>query len=92
MIRRPAYEYMEDPAPVRDGAADEVAHCIEDLGMIGLGEIFVRAMTAEVDPEKIAKDLVPMMDAVNHYKVPVQFPTAWTQFPWRLVLRSPHLG
>jgi predicted TIM-barrel fold metal-dependent hydrolase len=84
-----AYEYMEDPAPVRDSAADEVAHCIEDLGMIGLGEIFIRAMTAEVDPEKIAKDLVPMMDAVNHYKVPVQFPTAWSQFPGGLFYGHP---
>jgi len=65
-----AYEYMEDSTSVRESAADEIAHCIEDLGMIGLGEIFIRAMTAEVDPEKIARDLVPMMDAVNHIRSP----------------------
>ena len=83
------YEYMEDPAPVWDGAADEVPHCIEDLGMIGLGEIFIRTITAEVDPEKIAKDLVPMMGAVNHYKVPVQFPTACSQLPSGLFYGHP---
>ena len=84
-----AYEYLEDPGPVREAAGDEVRHCIEDLGMKGLGEIFIRALTAEVDPEKIAKDLVPMMDAVQKYKVPVQFPTAWTQFPGGLFYGNP---
>ena len=84
-----AYEYLEDPSPVRDGAAAEVAHCIGDLGMKGLGEIFVRAMTAEVDPEAIARDLSPMMDAVREYDVPVQFPTAWSQFPGGLFYGNP---
>jgi predicted TIM-barrel fold metal-dependent hydrolase len=84
-----AYEYLEDPGPVREAAGDQVKHCIEDLGMKGLGEIFIRALTAEVDPEKIGKDLVPMMDAVQKYKVPVQFPTAWTQFPGGLFYGNP---
>ena len=60
--------------------------------MIGLGENFVRAMTGAVAPEKIARDLFPMMDAVNHYRVPVQFPTAWSQFPGGALLRAPSLG
>lgn len=84
-----AYEYLEDPSHVRDGAADQVAHAIEDLGMKGLGEIFVRALTAETNPELIAKDLAPMMDAVQKYKVPVQFPTAWSQFPGGLFYGNP---
>ena len=84
-----AYEYLEDPAPVREAAGDEVKHCIEDLGMKGLGEIFVRALTTETNPEKIAKDLAPMMDAVDRYKVPVQFPTAWSQFPGGLFYGNP---
>jgi len=84
-----AYEYLEDPGPVREAAGDEVRHCIEDLGMKGLGEIFIRALTAETDPEKIAKDLVPMMDAVRKYRVPVQFPTAWSQFPGGLFYGNP---
>ncbi len=84
-----AYDYLADPAPVRFGAPDEVAHFIEDLGMKGLGEIFVRALTREVDPERIAYDLKPMMDAASHYGVPVQFPTAWTQFPGGLFYGNP---
>ena len=84
-----AYEYLEDPAPVRESCAAEVAHCIGELGMVGLGEIFVRALTKEVDPEAIARDLVPLMDAVRAHKVPVQFPTAWTQFPGGLFYGNP---
>ena len=84
-----AYKYLDDPAPVREAAGDEVKHCMEDLGMKGLGEIFVRALTAEIDPEKIANDLAPMMDAVQKYKVPVQFPTAWSQFPGGLFYGNP---
>ena len=84
-----ANENMEDQAPVRFDAPDQVAHCIEDLGMKGLGEIFIRALTREVDSERIAYDLKPMMDAVSHYGVPVQFPTAWTQFPGGLFYGNP---
>ena len=57
--------------------------------MKGLGEIFVRALTKEVDPEAIARDLVPMMDAVRKHGVPVQFPTAWSQFPGGLFYGNP---
>ncbi len=84
-----AYDYLADPAPVSIGAPDQVAHGIEDLGMKGLGEIFIRALTAEIDPERIARDLEPMMEAVDHYGVPVQFPTAWTQFPGGLFYGNP---
>jgi uncharacterized protein len=84
-----AYEYLEDPAPAREAAAAEIDHCMDDLGMKGLGEIFIRAMTAEVDPEAIARDLSPMMDAVRRHGVPVQFPTAWTQFPGGLFYGNP---
>ena len=80
-----AYEYVEDPAPIRAAAEAEIDHCIDDLGMRGLGEIFVRALTAETDPEAIARGLSPMMDAVRKHGVPVQFPTAWSQFPGGLL-------
>ena len=80
-----AYEYHEDPTPVRNASGDMVSYCIEELGMKGLGEIFIRALTKEIDPEKIAADLEPMMNAVDHYKVPIQFPTAWSQFPGGLI-------
>ncbi len=84
-----AYEYVEDPAPIRAAAEAEIDHCISDLGMKGLGEIFVRALTAETDPEAIARDLSPMMDAVRKHDVPVQFPTAWSQFPGGLFYGNP---
>ncbi len=84
-----AYEYVEDPAPIRAAAEAEIDHCIGDLGMKGLGEIFVRALTAETDPEAIARDLSPMMDAVRKHDVPVQFPTAWSQFPGGLFYGNP---
>ena len=84
-----AYEYLEDPSPVRDDAPNQVDYCIGTLGMKGLGEIFVRALTKEVDPEAIARDLSPMMDAVQKYQVPVQFPTAWSQFPGGLFYGNP---
>ena len=84
-----AYEYLADPAPVRREAPEQVRHCIEGLGMKGLGEIFVRALTSEVDPEAIARDLAPLMDAVREYRVPIQFPTAWSQFPGGLFYGNP---
>lgn len=84
-----AYEYLEDPAPVRFDAPRQVAYCMEELGMKGVGEIFVRALTKEVDPEAIAYDLRPMMDAVQKYQVPIQFPTAWSQFPGGLFYGNP---
>ena len=32
--------------------------------MIGMGEMFVRALTRELDPELIARDLTPTMNAL----------------------------
>ena len=84
-----AYEYHEDPTSVRNASGDMVSYCIEELGMKGLGEIFIRALTKEIDPEKIAADLETMMNAVDHYKVPIQFSTAWSQFPGALFYGNP---
>lgn len=81
--------YVDDPAPVREAAPEEIRHCIEDLHMIGMGEAFVRAFTTEIHPEKIAKDLDPIMNALSKYKVPIQFPTAWSQFPGGLYYGNP---
>ena len=57
--------------------------------MKGMGETFIRAFTNSVNPEKIEKDLRPIMDTVNRYKVPIQFPTAWSQFPGGLFYGNP---
>ena len=84
-----SYEYLEDPTPVRDSAPDHISYCIEELGMKGMGETFIRAFTTSVNPEKIEKDLRPIMDTLNRYKAPIQFPTAWSQFPGGLFYGNP---
>lgn len=81
--------YVENPEPVRRSAPREIEHCLRDLGFKGVGETMVRAFTLELHPEKIAKDLEPVMDAVATHEVPIMFPTGWTQFPGQLYLADP---
>lgn len=81
--------YLDDPSPVRQRAPEEIEFCIEKLHMKGMGELFVRALTTEIHPEKIAKDLDPIMNTLAKYKVPIQFPTAWSQFPGGLYYGNP---
>jgi len=81
--------YLDDLTPVRENAPEEIQFCIEKLHMKGMGEIFVRAFTTEIHPEKIARDLEPIMTALATYKVPAQFPTAWSQFPGGLYYGNP---
>jgi hypothetical protein len=57
--------------------------------MKGVGEIFIRALTNEIHPEKIARDLDPFMQTVARYQVPIQFPTAWSQVPGGLYYGNP---
>ena len=73
-----AGKYAEDPTPTREAAAEHVAHCVENLGMIGMGEMFARAFTRSVEPDQIAADLKPLMTSLSKYKIPIKFPMAWT--------------
>ena len=57
--------------------------------MKGVGEIFIRSLTDEIHPEQIAKDLDGMMKVVSKHGVPIQFPTAWSQFPGGLFYGDP---
>ena len=84
-----AHDYLDDPTPVRDAAPDHISYCIEELGMKGMGECFIRAFTASVNPQQIEKDLRPIMDTLDRYKMPIQFPTAWSQFPGGLFYGNP---
>lgn len=84
-----AHEYVEDTGPIREAAPEHIDYCVNDLGMIGMGEMFVRAFTRELDPELIAKDLKPVMDAIAKHNIPIQIPTAWTQFPGGLIYGEP---
>ncbi|MBI4203576.1 MAG: amidohydrolase [Betaproteobacteria bacterium] len=81
--------YHEDPGPAREAAPAELERCLTSLGMKGVGETFVRALTDHVNPEKIAKDLSGIMRVVEKHRVPIQFPTAWSQFPGGLFYGDP---
>lgn len=81
--------YHEDPGPTREAAPAELDRCLGSLGMKGVGEAFVRALTDHVNPEKIAKDLSGIMRVVEKHQVPIQFPTAWSQFPGGLFYGDP---
>ncbi|MSP33059.1 MAG: amidohydrolase [Pseudolabrys sp.] len=81
--------YLEDPAPVREKAPEEFERALGKLGMIGVGETFVRSFTNEIHPERIAKDMNGIMRVVEKHGVPIQIPTAWTQFPGALYYGDP---
>ena len=84
-----AYGYLEDPGPAREQAPAELDRALSELGMKGIGEIFARALTDEIHPEKIAKHLSGIMKVAEKHGVPIQFPTAWTQFPGGLFYGDP---
>jgi predicted TIM-barrel fold metal-dependent hydrolase len=81
--------YHDDPGPTREWAPGEIERCLTILGMKGVGEIFVRALTDEIHPERIARHLGPMMKVIARHGVPIQLPTAWTQFPGGLYWGDP---
>ncbi len=64
--------------------ADNVRHWVRDLGLRGLGEFGVRTFSEESDPSKIARDLMPVIEIINEYRIPVLIHTAWTQFGTKL--------
>ena len=57
--------------PDREPAPAELYRALTTLGMKGVGEIFVRALTNDVNPEKIAKDLSGVMKVVEKHNVPI---------------------
>ena len=87
-----AYEYLEDPAPVGDSAPEQIAYCIEELGMIGLGEIFIRAMTAQVDPEKITKRPCSNDGCCKPIKSTYSIPYCLVTISWWTFLRPPRMS
>jgi len=81
--------YHDDPGPTREKAPDELERALSTLGMRGIGEVFVRSLTDHVNPEKIAKDLAGVMRVAEKHNAPIQFPTAWSQFPGGLFYGDP---
>lgn len=81
--------YDADVSPAAGRASEEIVRGVEELGMRGVGEVFIRAFTTALHPERIADDLAPIMDTVRRYGLPIQFPTAWSQFPSGLYWADP---
>jgi predicted TIM-barrel fold metal-dependent hydrolase len=84
-----AYGYAEDPAPLREQAPEIIGQAIERLGMKGMGETLARCLTSEIHPERIARDFEPLMRTLARHGVPIQIPTAWSQFLGGLVYGDP---
>ncbi|HKE00478.1 MAG TPA: hypothetical protein VKE69_05675, partial [Planctomycetota bacterium] len=85
----PRHKELPTYKATREKAPDEIERALTTLGMRGVGEVFVRSLTNEVNPEKIAKDLSGIMRVAEKHGVPVQFPTAWSQFPGGLFYGDP---
>jgi hypothetical protein len=81
--------YVDDPEPIRKAAPDQIAYCVEKLGLRVMGETMVRAFTTELHPERIARDLRPVMEAVTDFRIPMMIPTGWSQFPGHLYFSDP---
>jgi predicted TIM-barrel fold metal-dependent hydrolase len=81
--------YLDDPTPVREQAVAEIDRLVTELGFLGMGETFMRTLTAEIHPERIARDLEPIMRKLAQHRIPIQIMTAWTQFRGGLWLGDP---
>src|SRR5262245_33477838 len=81
--------YVDDPGPIREAAPDQIAYCVEKLGLRVMGETMVRAFTTEIHPERIARDLRPIMETVTDLRIPMMIPTGWSQFPGHLYFSDP---
>ncbi len=57
-----------------------VGYCVRTLGLKGLGETSIHQFSNETAPDRLAKDLFPLMEALAKYRVPVMFATAWSKF------------
>lgn len=81
--------YVKDPTELREKLVAEVERCLAELEMVGIGEIFIRSLTRDIHPELIADGLDPLMAVADRHGVPIQFPTAWSQFPGGLFYGDP---
>jgi predicted TIM-barrel fold metal-dependent hydrolase len=81
--------YEHDPAPLRERIVAEIGECVNGLGLRGMGETHVRALTSEIHPELIARDLEPLMLELAKHRVPMQLQTAWTQWKGGLWFGDP---
>ena len=81
--------YPADPKNYREAAPDEISRCVEQFGVVGIGEIFIRSLTREVHPELIADDLGPIVERCIETDIPIAFPTGWSQWKGGLHYGNP---
>jgi predicted TIM-barrel fold metal-dependent hydrolase len=73
----------------RGWAVQELRRGIEHLGLKGMGELRLHALSDAFHPVEIARDLQPFMDILAEYRLPILIQTAWTQFPGGLWFGDP---
>ena len=80
---RPVYNTrisgQQEPMDYKE-LARSMAHWVKDLGLRGMGEIRVGRFSSESAPDRIAKDLTPLLEVLAEHRMPIMFQTAWTQF------------
>jgi predicted TIM-barrel fold metal-dependent hydrolase len=57
--------------------------------MKAMGETLVRTFSTEIHPERLAKDLDPIMKTLADLEIPMLIPTGWSQFPGHLYFADP---
>lgn len=63
-----------------DAFAEAVRYQVRELGFRGVGEGVNYVFSNKVAPDEVAKDLMPIMEILDEYRVPIMFSTAWNQF------------
>lgn len=83
--------YDQDPSESLREAPRIIERAVEEFGVKGVGETSIRALTSARYPDDIAADLAPIMKILQRSRLPIQFPTAWTQFSGGLYYGNPLL-
>ncbi|MFE4198672.1 amidohydrolase family protein [Paenarthrobacter sp. NPDC056912] len=84
---KPSYELPDPGTPERVARAAD--RSVNELGFAGIGETNTQSITSHVDPRLVANDFAPLMDVLAPRRLPIQFPSGWTQFPGNLHYQDP---
>lgn len=63
-----------------DAFAEAIGFQVKELGFKGVGEGVNYVFSQSVAPDEVAKDLMPVMEILDQYRLPIMFSTAWNQF------------
>ena len=81
--------YVLDPSPIRERAPQVIRQFVDEHNICAVSEVFVRGLTTEIHPERIADDLDPIMSTLSEVQIPISFPTAWSQWKGGLYYGDP---